>query len=219
MTAPPPIAEAPALSLNFTGWSAALTVAYTRKFISKLTGHAAFPEPWPSWVTSLAVLGEKSSALETLSLESESHDKYKLAQRNALTAELKKNLKSSLQYVESVAQGDAELLYSLGLTMKRTPMRRTPPPMLAPVITVTQSKKSSVLDGKVVKCPGALMFLVQITDGDPSVEANWVKVDIFTNQNFEVGGREPGKTYYLRARCYGRSGTGPWSAIVSVIAL
>jgi hypothetical protein len=221
MMSAPPIADASALSTNFTGWSAAMTVAYSRKFITKLTGHAAFQEPWPPWVTSLLVLAEKSNTLETVSLDAESHDKYKVAHRNALTLDLKKSLKSSLQHVEMVAQGNAELLRSLGLNLKKPTRakRTTPPPMLAPQLTVTQSKKSSFLDGKVIMCPGARMFQVQITDGDPSVEANWVKVDIFTKQTFEISGKEPGKTYYLRARCYGPSGTGPWSAIVAIICL
>jgi hypothetical protein len=220
MTAPPITGVAPALSTNFTGWSAATTVAYTRKFVARLSGHAAFPEPWPSWVTSLALLSEKSNVLEAVSLDAESHDKYKLAHRKALTAELKKDLKGSLLHVELAAKGDAELLHSLGLNMKRMPVKRAIPlPMLAPLLTVTQGEKSGFLAGKVVKCPGAQMYLVQITDGDPTVEANWVRVDIFRKQNFEVGNREPGKTYYLRARCYGSSGTGPWSAIVTIIAL
>ena len=216
----PQIADEPALSVNFTGWSAAVTVAYARKCITKLTDHPAFPEPWPSWVTSLLLLTEKSNTLETASLDAESHDKYKIAQRNTLTVDLKKSLRSSLQHVGMVAQGNAELLHSLGLNMKQTRTRRTnPPPMLAPQLTVTQSKKSGFLDGKVVMCPGARMFQVQICDGDPTVEANWVKVDIFTKQTFEVSGKEPGKTYYLRARCYGTSGTGPWSSIVAIICL
>jgi len=197
-----------------------MVIAYSRKFIAKVTGQAAFPEPWPPWVASLGLLAEKNNALEAVSLEAESHDKYKLAQRNALTAELKKMLKGALQYVELAAQGNAELMHSLGLTMKRVPVRRAAPlPMLAPLLTVTQGTKSGSLEGRVVMCPGAKMFQVQITDADPSVEANWVKVDIFSKQFFEVGGREPGKTYYLRARCYGPSGTGPWSAIVTVISL
>jgi hypothetical protein len=220
MTAPPSSEQLPTLSTNFTGWNAAATVAYARKFVAKLTGHPNFPEPWPSWVASLGQLTEKGNALEAASLEAESRDTFKVAQRNALNKDLQKDLRSSILHVEMVAQGNLELITSLGLNQRHAPIkRRTPLPMLAPQLTVTQSKKSGFLDGKVVMCPGARMFLVQITDGDPSVEANWVRVDIFSKQLFEVGGREPGKTYYLRARCYGPSGTGPWSAIVTIISL
>ena len=220
MPAPPSSEPLPALSTNFNGWNAAATVAYSRKFVAKLTGHPDFPEPWPVWVASLGKLTEKGNVLEAVSLEAESHDTYKVAQKNTLNKELKKDLRSSVLHVELVAQGNVKLLSSLGLNLRHAPVKRsTPLPMLAPLLTVTQSKKSGFLDGKVVMCPGAKMFLVQITDGDPSVEANWGRVDIFSKQSFEISGREPGKTYYLRARCYGPSGTGPWSAIVAIISL
>jgi hypothetical protein len=220
MTAPQSSEALPALSTNFTGWNAAATVAYSRKFVAKLTGHPDFPEPWPPWVASLARLTEKGNILEAADLQAESHDKYKVAQKNALNQDLKKDLRSSVLHVELVAQGNVQLINSLGLNQRHAPGKKNNLlPMLAPLLTVTQSKKSGFLDGKVIMCPGAKMFLVQITDGDPSVEANWVRVDIFSKQSFEVGGREPGKTYFLRARCYGPSGTGPWSAIVTIISL
>jgi hypothetical protein len=220
MTAPTFSEPLPTLSTNFTGWNAAATVAYARKFVAKLTGHPDFPEPWPTWVASLGRLTEKTNVLEAVSLEAESHDTYKVAQKNALNKDLKKDLKSSVMHVQSAAQGNAQLLNSLGLNMWHSTARKsTLLPMLAPLLTVTQSKQSGFLNGKVVMCPGAKMFLVQITDGDPTVEANWERVDIFSRQSFVVGGRQPGKTYYLRARCYGPSGTGPWSAIVTIISL
>lgn len=208
------------LSTNFTGWNAPKVSAYTRKFVAKLTGHPDFTEPWPAWVASLKQLTEKSIALDKADLEAESRDTYKIAHRNNLNADLKKDLRGSIQHVELVAQGNAELLISLGLIMRKVPVRRkTPPAMLAPLLTVVQGKVSGTLSGKVIMCPGAKMYLVQITDGDPTVEANWERVELFSTQDFQVTGKTPGKTYYVRARCYGRSGTGPWSAIVTIISL
>ena len=218
----PPLStvEPTMLSTNFTGWNAARVVAYARKFVLKLTDHSAFPEPWPAWVASLKLLTEKSNVLETAGLDAESHDTYKISKRNALTDDLKKDLKGSLKHVELVAQGNAELLNSLGLIMRRPPVKRkAPPSMLAPLLTVVQGKDSGTLNGKCIKCPGAKMYLVQICEGDPTVEANWERVDIFSDQAFQVTGRVPGRTYYLRARCYGKSGTGPWSAISTIISL
>jgi len=220
MTAPPFASAATMLSTNFTGWNAPKVTGYIRKFVAKLTGHPDFPEPWPGWVASLKQLTEKSIALDTADLDAESRDKYKVAHRNALNEDLKKDLKGSIQHVELVAQGNAELLNSLGLIMRKVPVRRKAPPvMLAPQLTVVQGKASGTLSGKVIMCPGAKMYLVQITEGDPTVEANWERIELFSTQDFLVTGKTPGKTYYLRARCYGRSGTGPWSAIVTIISL
>jgi hypothetical protein len=198
MAPPPSTVEPTMLSTNFTGWNAPKVTAYTRKVVAKLTGHSAFPVPWPPWVASLELLTEKSYVLDTASLEAESHDTYKITKRNALTVDLKKDLKGSLKHVELVAQGNAELLNSLGLNMRRPPVKRKlPPSMLAPLLTVVQGKESGILNGKVVKCPGAKMYLVQICEGDPTVEANWERVDIFSDQAFQVTGRVPGRTYYL----------------------
>ena len=220
MTAPPYTSAATMLSTNFTGWNAPKVAAYTRKFVVKLTGHPDFPEPWPGWVASLKQLAEKSITLDTADLDAESRDKYKVAHRNALNEDLKKDLRGSILHVELVAQGNAELINSLGLNMRRPPVRRNVvPAMLAPQLTVVQGKVSGTLSGKVVMCPGAKMYLVQITDGDPTVEENWARIDLFSTQFFQVNGRMPGKAYSLRARCYGRAGTGPWSAIVTIISL
>ena len=221
MPAPPPSSGSPTtLSINFTGWNAQKVIDYTRKFVVKLTDHPAFPEPWPAWVASLGRLTEKSNMLEAVNLEAESRDKYKVAQRNALNQELKRELRSSVLHVELAAQSNADLLHSLGLNMRRIPVKRNNSvAMLAPQLTVVQGKKSGTLSGKIAKCPGAKMTEVQITEGDPTVEENWVKVDVFSMQNFEVNGKVPGKAYSLRARCYGRTGTGPWSSVVTLISL
>ena len=220
MSAPPSPGLPTSLSINFTGWNALKTVAYARKIVVKLTDHPAFPEPWPNWVASLGLLTEKSNTLEVVNLESESRDKYKVTQRNILNEELKKDMRSAVQHVELAAQGKVDLLHSLGLNMRQVPVRKNiHQAMLAPQLTVVQSKESGTLSGKVVKCPGAQVYEVQITEGDPTVEENWIRVDVFSKQNFQVTGRVPGKTYSLRARCYGHNGTGPWSSVATLISL
>jgi hypothetical protein len=219
MTAPPTSEDA-SLSTNFASWNPTRMVAYSRKFVAKLTNHTSFPEPWPPWVASLGLISEKSNTLESADLAAESHDKYKVAHKNALNEELKKDLKGCIKHVEMVARGDANLIRSLGLDMQRPRSKgKTPAPMLAPLLTVVQGKKSSTFNGKAVKCAGAKMIEVQICEGDPTVEENWKKVDLFTTQNFLVEGKVPGRTYSFRARCYGASGASPWSAVVTLICL
>jgi hypothetical protein len=220
MTAPPTTTEEASLATNFASWNPTRTVAYSRKFVAKLTNHSAFPEPWPDWVASLRLISEKSNTLESANLDAESHDKYKVAHKNALNKELKKDLKSCIKHVEMVARGDGNLIRSLGLDMRRARTKsKTPATMLAPVLTVAQGKESRTFSGKAVKCPGAKMTEVQICEGDPTVESNWSRVDLFSTQNFLVEGKVPGRTYSLRARCYGRRGAGNWSAVVTLICL
>jgi hypothetical protein len=220
MTAPPYSETKSGLSTNFTGWNASATVAYARKFVAKLTDHPDFPEPWPLWVASLAKLTDKCNVLEAVTLDAESHDKYQVAKRNALNDDLKKDLRSSILHVDLAAQGNTLLIKSLGLNERHGSVKRSiPPAMLAPLLTATQAKESGTLSIKISKCPGALMNELQITEGDPTVEESWPKGDFFSQQTFLMKNRVPGKTYYLRARCLGRSGTGPWSHIVTIISL
>ena len=51
MIAPPP-APPPTelLSTNFSSWSAAQTVAYARRFVTKVTAVPLFMKSWPDWV-------------------------------------------------------------------------------------------------------------------------------------------------------------------------
>lgn len=221
--APPPSPSPPAesLSTNFSNWNAPKTVAYTRKFVAKVKGHPSFPEPWADWAAPTDRLTQKSDALEAADHDAGSRDKFKVAHRNFLNSDLKIDLASSVRHVNAVAQGNGELLRSLDLIMRKLPgKKKEPPPMVAPVFSATQSKKmTGVFDCKAAKCAGAVFVELWSTDGDPSVEANWVKVDNYWRQLFQAGGFTAGKTYSLRARCVGPNGYSPFSPIVTLISL
>lgn len=219
MTSPPPPPPSDFLSTNFTGWNAQRTVAYTRKFVAKLTGHPAFPEPWPTHVAALGTLSEKSNLLELADHESGSGDKLKIANRNFLNEDLKVDLRSAVKHVDMVARGNIVLIRSLDLNMREIPVKKkTPAPMGQAVLTATHGE-TCAFRCKVQKPPGTLYIELYINEGDAADETQWLKYGDSTTQIIKVTGRVPGKTYHLRARLVGRGGPGPFSPIITIISL
>jgi hypothetical protein len=209
------------LSVNFSGWNPQQTVAYTRKFVAKVKEHPSFSGPWPMWVNSIEQLGHKADVLELADHDSGSRDKFKIAQRNALNEDLKNSLKTALQYVEMVAQGDISMLEPLDLLSRQAvSKKKIPLPALMPELKVTQSKVSGVLQGYLMKCPGTVSVEIHICEGDPGLEENWARYGgINTKSRFQITGRQPGKQYWVRGCCHGPTGTSAWSPIVSIISL
>jgi hypothetical protein len=223
MTVPPPSPPIPppsgGLSTDFNGWNALRTVSYTRKFVSKLTGHPRFPEPWPAPVSSLDQLTEKSNQLESADHDAGTRDKLKVAKRNTLNAELKNDLKTAIKYVDMAAQGDTALLWSLDLNMRSVPVRKKALTPVGQAILAVTHGKSGAFGCKVAKRGSALYTELYTAEGVPTDETQWAKYGDFTTQAFEVSGRVPGKSYSLRARLVGRAGPGPWSPVVTLISL
>jgi hypothetical protein len=61
---------------------------------------------------------------------------------------------------------------------------------------------------------------VQITSGDPTVEANWTSAGSYRNSGrIELTGLATLKTWSARMRALGSAGPGDWSVPVSLLAV
>jgi hypothetical protein len=68
--------------------------------------------------------------------------------------------------------------------------------------------------------PSAGSYDLQMTTGDPTVEANWTDGGVFKScRRIELRGLTPLKTYSVRLRALGASGYGAWSEAASVTVL
>ena len=59
-----------------------------------------------------------------------------------------------------------------------------------------------------------------VTEGDPTLEEGWRYFASFTTcSRMEMAGLQPGKTYSFRIRGIGSKGPGPWSSVITMIAI
>lgn len=207
---------------NYVRLSAAETLSLARQVKFRLTDHPVIKEPFPPYVPSLQKIGDGADVLEAAGHAAMSRDLGKIAFKNQCCAALQTDLGVLAQHVELVAQGDPAVLQTAGFPMKRKKGKaaaRIVPD--APELVVTNGKMTGTFICAVSRsCKGGSTE-VQITDGDPSVEANWRKAGpgSFVLSKFELTGQQSATRYYLRARCVGAGGIGPWSPYVTIVCL
>jgi hypothetical protein len=67
---------------------------------------------------------------------------------------------------------------------------------------------------------GAKSYLVEVCEGDPTVEANWRYGTVSGNcSKIEIIGLVPGTVYSFRVRAVRANSFGPWSSIVTLMAI
>ena len=85
--------------------------------------------------------------------------------------------------------------------------------------TVKHGTVSGTVVATVNRAQTAASVELQVTDGDPSLEASWKGLGMFFQCRMEAKGLEPARRYHFRARYQSAGATGPWSQHVSLIVI
>jgi len=154
-------------------------------------------------------------------------DNGKKAERDALAAKAVLNTVLALNWagMRYLKENNPDYINNLGVdhAPKKTPTRR--PTSVTPdapnKVALEHGKISGTLRLLLGKVPGAVSYFVQACQGDPNDPANWNQEWQFTKikGGVELTGLEPGKIYYIRVRCFGHSGYGPWSTYVHLMVV
>jgi hypothetical protein len=139
-------------------------------------------------------------------------------EKSVLTTSLALNW-AGMRYLR---ENKLELITNLGVESKKKhqPRSSMPVQIAAPTkLRLTRSDNSGSLHLVISKVDGAFMYLAQACLGDPNDEAAWTLEWQFTKikGGVELTGLEPGKVYYVRVRCFGHAGYGPWSTYVQLM--
>lgn len=190
--------------------------------VAALTGNANFPEPWPAQVPSLAQITDALNTYRAAYHAALTRDTSKISQRNAARQTLTDLLKRLAPYLEAIAQGNPDVLATSGYDLRHDTTRggNNTVPEAPSDFRVSHGQLSGTLDVHTAKLPGAGSYEVHLSQGDPSVEANWKLVITSTICNhIPLSGLTPGQTYWLRLRAINSLGAGVWTAPVSVIVI
>lgn len=187
--------------------------------------HPGFQIPFPSTVPDPKELNDIGTHYNVLSIAAKSGDRGKMAERDAFRPKAVQHSALMLTWaaMRSLRENDPSLISNLGVEPKKKAQskNRTHSLVEAPKgIQAIHSRFSGAVTVSVAKVPGAILYMVQACQGDPTKDESWSHVTQSpTCKGIEMTGLEPGKMYYFRVRCYGHAGYGPWSAIVSLMAI
>lgn len=141
-------------------------------------------------------------------------------EKAVLTAALALNW-AAMRYLR---ENDFELITNLGVDHKKKSQPRNITPVLIDApgrVDLIHGKNSGTLRLHLSKVQGAVTYIVQACQDNPTDEAAWTKEWQFTKikGGVELTGLEPGKVYYFRVRCLGHAGLGPWSTYVHIMVI
>lgn len=178
-----------------------------------MNANPAFPAPPVSIADLLDAMEELSGAYDNLKF---TRSRLYAAQVATVVPVVKSQLTSLGLYVDSVAAGDANIIFSAGMVPTKT---RASNPVPAQVANI-----SAYFTG----IPGAIklewrrpsfakMFKVYMTE-DPESGDEWQLVDTISTRRLMVENLERGKRFFFKVVAVGTAGISPESSIAEAIA-
>ena len=182
--------------------------------VTMLTGNANYPTPIPTLAVFGAAVTRLKKAIEDYGFTRSRVDKE---ERDFAFADLKALRADLGGYVQTVSNGDAELITSAGFETEkvRQPLGQLPaPPNVRALVTLYPGR----LDVRFGGVKGRSIYEVYICSGDPKVEADW-QLHTKTGKNrLVVDELESGKEYFFRVVALGAAGASPASDVASAKA-
>lgn len=205
-------------SVDFSNYTGAGLLPVARAILVKMTENAAtFPAP-PVAMTALETL---LTTFERTLAAKASRATADIIAWQKTRQELEAALRLLGNYVNYVANGDPGLVVASGFPSYAT--RRTPdtsPPPAPLDVRLSHGTVSGTCD--VRHRPGRANSRneIQVTTGDPNVEAGWRTVGIFSGGKATFGGIVPGTAIWVRIRTAGLKGVmGVWSDPARIIVV
>ena len=210
------------INSTFNNAKPSALLAQAQTIVTAMTGNAAFPEPWPAAVPALAQIQKDLAAFQDTVTATATGDRTQIKARNAARATLANDLGQLALYVQSIANGNEEMLATTGF-----PLRQHKPRSQAINVPDAPSRvraSCGTISGTVVirssRVIGAGSYDVQIASADPTVESNWTAAGSYKScRRIELTGLATLKTWSVRLRALGAAGPGAWSVPVSLLVV
>ena len=186
-------------------------VGFGRNIVTNMTANiATFATPWPK----LADITTAIDNLETAYTEALDGGISKTAAKNAAEDVFDTMLTALGNYVNSVAQGDENIILSSGMEVKRQPS-----PIGIPAQVTSFAAKTGVIPGEILidwrKVYGAAIYLIhQKAEG----ATDFTLAGESTKTKFTATGLTSGQRYSFKAVAVGSAGAGPESDVSSCLA-
>ena len=196
------------VKIGFNGLQVPMQVDRARHIVTRMTGNVSFLTPVPP----LADISTAAGNLETAYNESRGRDKNKVQIMRLRRAELLALVTQLAAYVQSISNGNEEVILSSGFDVVHRGTPQPPVEKVANLRAFTGSVSGSIklLWNRTI---GARVYMVQIATDTASGEA-FHERGITSKTRIKIDGLTPGIQYRVRAAAIGKNGFGNWSDTV-----
>lgn len=187
-----------------------------------LSGNPVFPEPWPAGIPSLAEITQARTAFQEAYAAAQTRDTTKIAAKNVAFDTLAEMLNLLAGYLAAVAGNDEAKLNSSGFDVRQPADRHAHDGVLpAPDgVKLSPGGHSGAVELNAQAVAGARAYESQITQGDPTVAANWQHLQTTAGcKHIQVANLTPGQIYWFRLRAIGKDAPGYWSAEAKIMVV
>lgn len=193
------------VALNFRDKSIPEKVTEARDIFDKMNGNANFPTPFPTLADCKNATDDLDKAYQ---LALDGGKSFKLTQRQREKV-FDKTMSQLASYVQTASSGDALVIASSGMKVKKTPgpEEKLPAPEGLKCLH-TDMPDEAPLKWKAVK--KSKTYLIQVTDKDPNDGGAWAAAGTSTKASFTVTGLKPLTQYWFRVCAVGPLGTSAW---------
>ena len=207
---------------TFTPFRTVKLLTLAKQMSASLQKSPTFSGEWVGCPTTRAQFDEAIANVDQAYLAGQKGDRDMIATRGMHEEVLKGHMSTIAHYVSMVANGNEQILRESGVPLLK-PGSKTSGPTTPPVVNLIL--KHGGLEGLLLasctRVPGNSSYRLMLCTGDPTAEENWSEVTVVGNASqMKVANCEPGRKYFFRVQVISPDGThGPWSQVVSIIAL
>ena len=188
---------------------------------TKISEHDFFKHTWSPYAVQLDEYGTSISNMRDAMIAAATHDTLKIAYCATCRRKLDSDYYYVGRYAELVTRKDPAILDTLGYPLAKssggTKSSPLPTPPSSPVL---RHGTSGTIIARVDRLHGARSFEGQYTTGDPTLEPSWGQHFPYgTWHHMEFPNLTPGQLYSFRFRGIFAKGPGPWSVVVTLMAI
>lgn len=207
----------------FTPFRTVKLLSVAKQMSAGMRKSSTFSGEWPGCPTTQAQFDGAIANVDQAYLASQKGDRDMIATRVMHEEVLKGQMSTIAHYVSMVASGNEQILRESGVPLLKSGTKTSSVSTTPPVVRLVMKHGGleGLLLGSCTRVPGNCSYRLMACSGDPLNESNWWEVTVVGNASrMEVANCEPGKKYHCRVQVIAPDGThGPWSQVVSIIAL
>lgn len=208
---------------NFTGLPVNDLVVDLNHKADKAESHVAFKGNLPIWVSDAVKLRQLADALANARDAARGNDREAVAALKNCAAAGCKALSMNGVHINmlSLFHNDPNILLGAGYQLKPTTGGKSTPPSLLDLVPEIIAKHgvSGCINLTVSRARQNASIQIMMTTDDPTVEASWIDLGIFTKSRIDIKDLELAAKVSFRVRYHEDGHAGRWSSPVTIIVI
>jgi hypothetical protein len=208
-------------NLSLRGLKDPEAVHQAQLVFTNISIHSLFQHQWSPYAVQLDEYGTSITNTRNAMIAAATRDTLKVAYCATCRVKLDSDYYYVGRYAELVTRQDPAIMDALGYPMSKSNTgTKSILQLLPPSSPTLKHGTSGTIIARVDRLHGARSYEGQYTIGDPTVEANWgLHITFGLWHDMVFPNLIPGQLYSFRFRGVFTKGNGPWSAVVTLMAI